>query len=219
MTFAGSAETDSGIAFTASSRITVANGAAATNLERGKITMTSGGLTLAAGATNGAMKSLARVASYQGFNDGGVIGFDSNTSGINDSGNNVYLSYAMGDFVVGLGSDAAGNEQDIAVRYTVNSFTIGAGASTNDEWMVSGSLNLGDVSAAIGYNSDETAVLKVGYAISDATSLSLAVQNATAGTSYGVSVSQDLGGASLTGTLGQNAAGTTLAGLGVMFSF
>jgi outer membrane protein OmpU len=219
LTFAGSVETDSGIAFTASSRITVANGTAATHLERGKITMTSGGLTLAAGATNGAMKSLARVASYQGFNDGGVIGFDTNTSGINDSGNNVYLSYAMGDLVVGIGSDAAGNEHDIAVRYTVNSFTIGAGVSSNDEWMVSGSLKSGAVSAAIGYNSDETAVLSVGYAISDATSLSLAVQNAAAGTSYGVSVSQDLGGASLTGTLGQNAAGTTLAGLGVMFSF
>jgi len=222
ITFAGSVETDSGIAFGASSRITEANGSNSGMLEHTRVTMASGGLTLAVGATHGAMRNLARVASFQGFNGGGVIAFDTGhagVTGLTDGGNNVYLSYAMGDLVVGLASDVAGNEQDIAVRYTVNSFTIGAGANTNDGWMVSGSMDLGNVSASIGYNSADTAVLSVGYAISDATGLQFDVQNAAAGTSYGVSVSQDLGGASLQGTLGQTAAGTTLAGLGVSFSF
>lgn len=219
LTFSGTVETDAGMSFTASSRINITNGTTASAMERGKVSMTSGGLTLAVGATNGAMKSLARVANYQGFNDGGVIGFDTNTSGINDSGNNVYVSYAMGDFKAGIGSNAAGTEQDIAASYTVSGFTIGLGANNNDEWMVSGKLSSGDVSAAVGYNSDETAVLSVGYNLSDATSLSFGYKSADAGNSYGVSVKQDLGGASLTGTIGRTAAGANVAGLGVLFSF
>ena len=227
VTFKGSVETDSGISFTASSRINVtdsasgpAQGALGSNdLERGKITMSAGGLNLAVGATNGAMKSLARATSYQGFNDGGVVGMDSNTSAINDGGNNVYVSYSMGDITVGVGSTADGSEQDIAAKYTVNGFAIGVGVSNNNEWMLSGSYSTGPVSFALGYNSDETAVLSVGYDISDATSLSFGYQNAAAGDTYGVSVSQDLGGASLTGTLGRTAAGANVAGLGVMFSF
>ena len=227
VTFKGSVETDSGISFTASSRINVTNSASGVaeallgtnDLERGKITMSSGGLTLAVGATNGAMKSLARATSYQGFNDGGVVGMDSNTSLINDSGNNIYVSYTMGDVTVGAGSNANGAVQDIAVKYTVNGFAIGVGVDNNDEWMISGTYAAGAAKFAFGYNSDETAVLSVGYAMSDATSLSFGYQNAAAGDTYGVSVSQDLGGASLTGTLGRTAAGANVAGLGVMFSF
>lgn len=222
VTFKGSVETDSGISFTASSRMNISNSAkvAADNaLERGKITMSSGGLNLAVGATNGAMKSLARVTSYQGFDDGGFGFAETNTSGINDSGNNVYISYAMGDITVGVGTTADGSEQDIAAKYTVNGFAIGVGVSNNDEWMVSGSYSTGPVSFAVGFNSDETAALTVDYDISDATSLQFGYQNATAGDSYGVSVVQDLGGASLTGTLGQTAAGDNVASLGVMFSF
>ena len=219
VTFKGSVETDSGISFTASSRINITNGTTASTMERGKVSMSSGGLTLAVGATNGAMKSLARATSYQGFNDGGVVGMDSNTSLINDSGNNIYVSYTMGDVTVGAGSNANGAVQDIAVKYTVNGFAIGVGVDNNDEWMISGTYAAGAAKFAFGYNSDETAVLSVGYAMSDATSLSFGYQNAAAGDTYGLSVSQDLGGASLTGTLGRTAAGANVAGLGVMFSF
>jgi len=169
VTFKGSVETDSGIKFTAASRMNISDttkDAAANALERGKITMSSGGLTLAVGATNGAMKSLARVASYQGFNDGGVVGMDSNTSTLNDSGNNIYIGYAAGDFKVAVGADIAGTTQDIAASYTVNSFTIGAGADSNNEWMIAASYDGGNWSAALGANSDNDIVLKAGYDIS-----------------------------------------------------
>ena len=224
LTFSGSVETDSGIMFSASSRMTETNGAAApAGMDRTKVSLSSGGLSLAVGATNGAMRSLARTLSYGEFTGGdlGTMGFDTAIGALADGNapGNVYLSYAMGDLVVGIGSDIDGNEQDIAVRYTVNSFTIGAGMNNNDDWALHGSLDLGNASAAIGYNSNETALLTFGYDISDATALNLAVQDAAAGTSYALHISQDLGGATLTGSVGQTAASATVAALGVSFGF
>jgi outer membrane protein OmpU len=227
LTFSGSVETDSGIAFTASSRITISDNNDNGALGHNKITMTSGGLTLAVGATHGAMKNTARIATFHGFNDGGLYytaggsGVDNNISSHNDSGNNVYIKYAAGDLTVAASSDVAGATQEIAASYTSNSFTIAAGVNTSSDWMVGAKYNGGDWNVGLGTNSNSDIVLTAGVNISDATSIGFGVDAASGGTinAVGLQVSQDLGGASLIGAVGQVGGNTTVASLGVMFSF
>ena len=227
LTFSGSVEIDSGIAFTASSRITVSDNNDNGALGHNKITMTSGGLTLAVGATHGAMKNTARIATFHGFDNGGLYytnggtGVDNNISTHNDGGNNVYLKYAAGDLTVAASSDVAGAAQEIAASYTSNSFTIAAGVNTNSDWMVGAKYNGGDWNVGLGTNSNSDLVLTAGVNISDATSIGFGVDAASGGTinAVGLQVSQDLGGASLIGAVGQVGGNTTVASLGVMFSF
>ncbi len=114
--------------------------------------MTSGGLTLAVGATHGAMKTLARVATFHGFDAGslyyaaGGSGVDNNV-GLGDGGNNVLVRYDSGDFSVAAGMDVDGNTQEIAASYTFNSFTIAAGADSGNQWMLAAKYNGGNFNA------------------------------------------------------------------------
>jgi len=233
VTFKGSVETDSGITFAAKTRMNISNnldGSTAkgddTALEKGQVSMKSGGLTLAVGATSGAMKSLARVATFHGFNDGGLYyqaggsGVDNNV-GMGDGGNNVLVRYDSGDFSVAAATDVAGATQELAASYTFNSFTIAAGVDTGNQWMLAAKYNGGAWNVGLGTNDNSDIVLTAGYNISDATSIGFGVDAASGGTinAVGLQVSHDLGGANLVGAVGQVGGNNTVASLGVMFSF
>jgi outer membrane protein OmpU len=226
VTFAGSVETDSGISFTASSRATMNDNADNAIIGHNKVTMKSGGLTLAVGATHGAMKTLARVATFHGFDAGslyytaGGSGVDNNV-GLGDGGNNVLVRFDSGDFSVAAGMDVDGNTQEIAASYTFNNITIAAGADSNNQWMLAAKYSGGDFSVGLGTNDNSDIVLTTGYNISDATSLGFGLDAASGGTfnAVGVQIAHDLGGATLTGAVGQVGGSTTVASLGVSFSF
>ena len=226
LTFAGSVETDSGISFTAASRITITDNNDNGQLGHNSITMKSGGLTLKVGATHGAMKTLARVATFHGFDNGGLYyaaggsGVDNNV-GLGDGGNNVLIRYDSGDFSVAAGMDVAGTTQELAASYTFNSFTIAAGVDNGNQWQLAAKYNGGNWNVGLGTNDNSDIVLTAGYDISDATSIGFGVDRASNGTinAAGLQVAHDLGGATLTGAVGQIGGATTVASLGVMFSF
>ena len=226
LTFAGSVETDSGISFTAASRITITDNNDNGQLGHNSITMKSGGLTLKVGATHGAMKTLARVATFHGFDNGGLYyaaggsGIDNNV-GLGDGGNNVLIRYDSGDFSVAAATNVAGGTQELAASYTFNSFTIAAGVDNNQQWQLAAKYNGGNWNVGLGTNDNSDIVLTAGYNISDATSIGFGIDRATNGTinAVGLQVSHDIGGANLVGAVGQVGGNTTVASLGVMFSF
>ncbi len=170
------------------------------------------------------MKTTARMATFHGFNDGGLY-YTAGGTGVdnNDSGNNVLISYAAGDFKVAASADVAGATQEIAASYTFNSFTIAAGvdSSAGTRWMLGGKYNGGNWNVGLGTNSNSDIVLTAGYDISDATSIGFGVDAASGGTinAVGLQVKHDLGGANLIGAVGQVGGNNTVASLGVMFSF
>ncbi|WP_293440236.1 porin [Planktotalea sp.] len=224
ITFGASVETDAGVAFGASARITESGNGNNGQLEHNQVNMTSGGFTLRVGATHGAMRNTARVTTYLGFNRGGVVGNDNSIVGVqNDGGDNVLVMYKTGDLTVAASTDVGGLEQEVGVGYTMNGFNLGLGVNTADGWMFKAGYSGGNYAANLGLNSDNDAVLTFSYDISDATSLAFGAEFSTDGgtttTDYiGAQVSHDLGGASLVGTIGQNN-DVTVAGLGVSFSF
>lgn len=181
---------------------------------------------MAVGATHGAMRNTARVATYHGFNDGdlyyanGGNGVDNGDFAQNDGENNVYIAYASGDFKVAASTDVYDNKQELGASYTFNSFTIGTAVDTDSNFMVSAKYNGGNWNVGLGTNQDSDIVLTAGYDISDATSIGFGIDAASGGNinSVGLQVSQDLGGADLISAVGQNQ-GNTVASLGVMFSF
>jgi outer membrane protein OmpU len=226
ITFGASVETDAGVAFGASARMTDSNngGAIISGLDHGQVNMTSGGFTLRVGATHGAMRNTARVTTYLGFNRGGIVGNDNSIGGTQtDGGNNVLVMYKTGDLTVAASTDVDGVQQEVGVGYTMNGFNLGLGVNTADGWMFKAGYSGGNYAANLGLNSDNDAVLTFSYDISDATALAFGAEFSTDGgtttTDYiGAQVSHDLGGASLVGTIGQ-ANDVTVAGLGVSFSF
>lgn len=227
LTFGATVETDAGVSFGATSRITITDNNDNGQLGHNKITVSSGGLTMAVGATHGAMKTTARIATFHGFNDGGLYyqaggtGVDNNISSHNDSGNNVLIAYEAGDFRVAASTDVAGTTQELAASYTFNSFTIAAGVDSNSDWMLGAKYNGGNWNVGLGTNDNSDIVLTAGYDISAATSIGLGVDAASGGgiNAAGIQVSHDLGGANLVGAVGQVGGNTTVASLGVMFNF
>jgi outer membrane protein OmpU len=234
--FTGSAETDGGIKMSAYTRVT--NGTPGTTpvvntagvaggdvFARNKVTISANGLTVAVGSTNGAMKSLARNAAYYGFNDGGVAGFDNNASTLNDSGNNVFVQYAVSSVKVGIGSNipAAGAATviDFGAQYSSNGFTVGAGADNTagaSKWMVAASYDGGAWSVGVGTASNNDVTLKASYDIGGGTTIGVAGESTGGNTNFGLDVSHDLGGATASFTAAQ-VAGATSAGAGIIFKF
>ena len=117
--------------------------------------------------------------------------------------------------------DVGGNTQELAASYTFDSITIAAGADSNNQWMLAAKYSGGDFSVGLGTNDNSDIVLTTSYNISDATSLGFGLDAASGGTfnAVGVQIAHDLGGAKLTGALGQVGGSTTVASLGVSFSF
>lgn len=218
ITFSASVETDSGMSLAVSSRITTADGDDNGQLGHNKVTVKTNGLTIAAGATHGAMKSLARSVAFYGFNNGGVSAVDNN-NGMGDGDNNVYVSYALGAATLGVSADAAFTGTEVALAYSAGNMGFGVGMNNDSDWMAKVSYTAGDLSVTAGTNSDDKSSLVLGYSMTEATSLGLGMQDATAGSSYAFDVSHDLGGATLSATVGESAAGATEAGLGIQFNF
>ena len=189
--------------------------------------MTSGGLTLAVGATHGAMKTLARVATFHGFDAWWPV----LRSGWFWRRQQCWHSATVATtflFVMTLATsqlqqacDVDGNTQEVAASYTFNSITIAGGADSNNQWMLAAKYSGGDFNVGLGTNDNSDIVLTAGYDISDATSLGFGLDAASGGTfnAVGVQVAHDLGGAKLTGAVGQVGGSTTVASLGVSFSF
>lgn len=226
ITFGASVETDAGVTFGASARMNISDNAGnieANALERGKVSMSANGLTVAVGATNGAMRSLARAATFYGFDDGGTIGFDNSVSDDQaDGGNNVYASYATGGLTFGISSDVAGTTTEIGVQYAAGAFTVGLAASDTDSIMLMGKYSSDTLDAflSFGDDSDDTTetVLGLSYDVSSTSEISVAIADNGGTESFGLQYSYDLGGASLVAAVGDN--GTTeVASLGVIFSF
>ena len=228
LTFAGSVETDSGISFSASSRITISDNNDNGQLGHNKITMTADSLTLAVGATHGAMRNTARVAAFHGFNNGSMYyagggnGVDNGDGDFaqNDGGNNIYVAYTAGDLKVAASSDVDGNKQEVGVSYSMNGLTVGAAADNDNNFMLAAKYAGTGFNFGIGTNQDADIVLTANYDIAEGTSLGMALDMASGGdvNSMGVQVAHDLGGAKLYGAVGQNQ-GNSIAQLGVMFSF
>lgn len=236
--FKVSKETDNGIKLGAYVRLDASDSSAYAFTQE-RVEISSGGLSVRVGSTHGAAKTLGRALAYYGFNDGGVIGFDNNTTPLNDSGNNVLVQYTTGSFTVGIASDAGGNAQDIGVKYSAGNLTVGAGYGTTngvnfqgsgaavkgDFWMAAIGYNFGQGSVSVGIgedsggNQDIVGTLK--YNVGSATTLGVAVESSddNAETAYGLDVAYDLGGATLSGTVGKNGAGATVAGFGIFFGF
>ena len=228
LTFKATVETDAGVTFGASTRTNIVdgnNGGADTTFERSKITIDAGGLTVAVGATNGAMRSLGRGATFYGFNDGGTIGFDNSTSDDQaDSGNNVYAAYTTGGLTFGISSDVDGNTTEFGVKYSAGQFSAGIAVNDQDSVMLFGKYNSDTLDATVSFADDATAsdelfVLALSYDVSSAFEISAAIADSNAGDSFGLQGSYDLGGASLVGTVGETSGGTSVASLGVIFSF
>lgn len=225
VTFSASVDTDSGVTFTASSRITTTDNNDNGMLSHNKITVESGAFKLAVGATHGAMKTLARTVAFYGYDNGGLWyqdgnpGLDSNV-GLGDGGNNILATYSAGDFTVGLATDVAGTTTELAAKYAAGAFSVGVGFNDNSDWQVALGYSINDLSLGLGANSNDDVVLKVDYKLASGTTLGLAAERTTAATQYGVQASHDLGGgARLVGAAGKNLAGNTVASLGVMFNF
>lgn len=128
--FTGTTTANTGTSFSAYVRMN-ANNTGAIASDRARITVKHDNLTVAFGNTNGAMRTLARSATYYGFNDGGIFGADNSVSGAQtDGGNNVLVRYDMGAFSGAISTDAAlSGTYEIAARYTFQGFTLGAGYS------------------------------------------------------------------------------------------
>lgn len=229
--FTGSVETDGGVSLSAYTRVT--NGTPGTTpvvntagvaggdvFARNKVTIKASGVTVAVGSTNGAMKSLGRVAYYKGYDDGGTFWVDNarGVSQLNDGGNNVYVSYAINSFTVGVASDIAGNTTDFGAQYSANGITVGAGADSKNNWMVAAKYDGGAWDVAIATASDNVVTLTAGYDIGGGTNISVGADNRGNTTNFGLDVSHDLGGATASFTVGQRA-NTTTAGAGIIFNF
>lgn len=224
VTFGASVETDSGITFGASSRITVSDNNDNGQLSHNKITVSTGGLTMAVGATHGAMKTQARVATFHGFNDGGGLyaggatGVDNNV-GLGDGGNNVLVTYAMNGFTLAAASDVAGTTTEFGASYAANGLSVGAGIDNNNQWMAKVGYSANGMSINVGTNDNNDIVVVGSYAASDALSLGLGYDKDATGNNVGLNVAYSLGGGA---TMTANVArlhGTSAAGLGVQFSF
>ncbi|MFK7877794.1 MAG: porin [Paracoccaceae bacterium] len=239
LTFAATVETDAGVTFSAGARMNISNNtvdansviadgtdsSANTSLERGFVRMTADGLTVTVGATNGAMRSLARQATFFGFNDGGTLGFDNSDGGGNafarnsDANDVVYAAYETGGLTIGLSSDTAGNTAELAARYEVGSVSFGVGINDDDGWMLGVEYSGGALGVEVGINSESTLMVGLAYDVSSTFTISAALQDGDDGDVIGIQGDYDLGGANLIGAIGQNKADDTVASLGVIFSF
>jgi len=225
-TFKGTVETDSGVTLTAAARTTIADNTkdASTDLERGKVTIAGGGLTVAFGATNGAMRSLGRTATFYGFNDGGTFSVDNSAGAIvrrSDAQNNVYASYSNAGFTFGISSsiNAATDVIEFGASYSFGDFKVGLAANDDDDVMLSAKYNTDALDVGFGMNNADVAVLTLSYDVSPMLEISGAFADYDGTGRAGLQVSYDLGGAKLIGAVGKVDGADATSSLGVIFSF
>ena len=217
--FTGSTTSTAGTEFSAYVRLDVAGaGAPVATFTRSRITVKHDALTVSFGSTNGAVRTLARSLAYYGYNDGGIFGVDNATGGAGfsaDSGNNVTARYDAGAFSVAVSSDVAFTKQELAVRYSANGITVGAGIDTQSRYALAAQYKTGNLSVGAGYNQTGVANAQIGYTMG-AWDFGLAANTANA---YGVDVGYNLGGGARLSATAGSVGGVTTIGAGAFFSF
>ncbi|WP_282182107.1 porin [Aliiroseovarius marinus] len=224
-------ETDGGLSFGADFDITMDNGATAVGDTEVHVEGGFGKLTVGAvGSASDAKLGIGDIG-YSGL---GVDNVAEVLIDAADSGNIMY-SGSFGDFGVAMSYDMNGTEIfSIAATYTMGDYDLGVGY---DDWgnLAAGSAfhikaggNFGDVAldAVFSRSSDidTTAYgLNAAYTMGAAT-ISAAYSNVDVGgasaDAFGIGVSYDLGGgASVNAGIGENAAGATVADLGIIMTF
>jgi hypothetical protein len=160
LTFTGTVQADHDLTFTMFSRHTIALAASTWTGDRMWVRAAGHGLTVTVGNTNGAVRSLARTAYFYGFNDGGIFAADTGSAGSlqADAGQNIYAQYAFDGLSVGVSTTiAAPNQIEIAARYSMSGFTVGAGINASTSaYAIHLGYNGGDWTVGAGYNSANT---------------------------------------------------------------
>ncbi|MBW4706563.1 porin [Roseobacter sp. YSTF-M11] len=141
------------------------------------------------------------------------------------------------DNLGGAGATAFGDSFEIGASYTFSAWTLGAvvgqfegaGSTVENDWWVatlSGTLGIADVSFLISdFDGDDDTVFGASTSIPVGAATNVVASVSTGGddandTSYGLGFTHSLGGGvSLSGMAGSNAAGNTIADLGVRFNF
>ncbi|MGC3937820.1 porin [Roseobacter sp. EG26] len=141
------------------------------------------------------------------------------------------------DNLGGAGATAFGDSFEIGASYTFSAWTVGAAygqfeaagsAVENDFWVITanGTLGIADVSFLISdFDGDDDTVFGASTSIPVGAATNVVASVSTGGadandTSYGLGFTHSLGGGvSLSGMAGSNAAGNTIADLGVRFNF
>jgi outer membrane protein OmpU len=221
MHFNAATETDSGLAFKVYARMIEQNNAGNT-IDRTKVTVSSNGLSVAMGATNGAMRTLARTVASYGFNDGSNSLFDTAQSTQTDgaAAANILLTYSVDSFTVGVSANEDFSTTEIAGSFSANGFSVAAGIDDADQWMAKIGYAADGMSITLGANEQGDSVVVAGFSAGAATSVSVAMEDNAAGTAYGLQLTHDLGaGASLVADINNSATDVTVAGVGVVFNF
>jgi outer membrane protein OmpU len=221
LTFAAGTETDGGLSLSASTRITTTDNGDNGMLSHNRVNIGMSGVSVAIGATHGAMRNHARVADFHGYNNGGIFAVDNSTTGVQtDGGNNIYVSMKAGNLSFGVSSDVDGNSTEFGVSYAQDGFSFGVGANDADAWMARVGYTNGGLSVNIATNDLSDSIVQLGYEVSASTSISLAYEDNAAGSAFGAQLNQDLGaGATFMANIAQTADNRTLLGAGVMFNF
>jgi outer membrane protein OmpU len=233
----GSGESDAGISY--GGRIRLRSDENSTGMSGARVFITAGGLTVAAGNINGAIDSMPNMyatgVGLQGLGDHGVVvnvgtgssdasywNFDSFSSKGNGA-EGIEVIYSAGAFGAHLshsdgvtnGFSATGNGVRRTAAFVSYAF--------DGDWTVAlgGQVGNFDVSLAAADNNK-----KMKYALSGATTFGattvkafVAKEDALTTTLWGLGVSHDLGGITVQGGVASNRAGSTIADLGVSFSF
>lgn len=232
LTFTGTVETDAGVTFTAFGRLTQASNDARNNaagIDFSRVSVAYSGLTVTVGNTHTAMNTYARGMSAWGYDNGGVwfrtmqesgMGTQADSSG----GSRVLASYSFGDFTVGVGANADGNDtdgasMDIGGRYSANGITFGAAIDDDSNWQLEAGYKINQIGLRAAANSDDSFMVGASYDVDSALSVAVAYYDKAGVDDLGLNVTYNLGGgATLSATAGQ-AGSEEVYGLGVQFSF
>jgi outer membrane protein OmpU len=215
-------ETDAGIGMSVFARLVEQDGDSTTALNRTKITVTNGGLSMAVGATNGAMTAMGRQIACFGFDDGGICYHNAQAGQLSDGSNtnNVLVTMKAGDFTVGVSSNGDGSTTEFGASFVAGGVSVGVAMDNNDRWAAKLGYTLGGVALGLGTNDASDLVLTAGYDVSASTALAVAYTDKAAGQAFGLQLTQDLGaGASFIADIQESATDSTRIGAGVMFSF
>jgi outer membrane protein OmpU len=229
LTFTAAVEADHGLAFSMFTRANIAPGGAWTN-DRLWVRVAASGLTFTVGNVNGAVRSLARVSAFYGYDDGGFTAADTapgtlfqNDGNTTVRNQNALVQYRIGDVSVAASTSLAnaGRISEVAAAYTFSGITVGAGISSaaGNPWALRAAYNGGDWNVALGHNSDGTTGLTGAYTVG-AITVGAAAMRQTAGNTYGLNVGYNLGGgATASVSYGRPATGSSSVRAGVIFTF
>lgn len=217
----GSGETDGGVTFGASVDLDAdSNNSAntANTVNDPEVFVSYNGLTLTVG-------DIGEAADQGGLADVGYdgIGID-NVAEIGSFGSHdVLVTYAFGDISVAASADSSNSDWGIGASGSFDAFTFAVGYGET-AGATQATVTLGYSAGAFGGNvfyvdngAADAFGVDVSYTTGDVT-VTAVYADAGASDGYGIGVAYDLGGATLAGGVGE-AAGTTVADLGISFSF